>query len=284
MSRLTDAPTCARARWSSRWLLAVLIPALWSPRALAQSAAVITSAEAERSPFTGQPLAERKPPNAVPVAMFRFGYGAYGGGDLDFRGQCVGSCPLSTRNERRRVTERKQALLGFDFMFGPEPLSMGIGTWFTTGTTLETSGAQASSRGIGWEFTTPLLLGAAVPVTDSLAIRIGAFGGPEVLFADAHSAQGRDGAAYDRLCDNLGGQVSDCDVSFATRLAWTYGLHAGPIFRTSRVSTIGAELLLQRLDFELFDVVAEGSNWRAQQIYDYSAWRVWMVLNVGLGK
>jgi hypothetical protein len=61
-------------------------------------------------------------------------------------------------------------------------------------------------------------------------------------------------------------------------------LQAGPVFRVSRVNTIGAELLLQRVDFELFDVDAEGPSWRARQTYDYSAWKLWIMLTVGLGK
>jgi hypothetical protein len=228
------------------------------------------------------PEARAKPGRAVPLSVFRFGYGAYGSGAVDFRGQCAGSCPLKLRNESESVTDQTRALLGFDLMFGPEPLSLGFGFWFTTGTTLESD--ELEERSIGWEFMTPFMLGAAIPVADSIAVRVGAFGGPEFLFADGGSAQGRDGDAYEGLCSDLGSQVSDCDVSFATRFTWTYGFHVGPTFRVSRVNTVGAELMLQRVDVDLFSVDAEGASFRAKQAYDYSAWRLWIMLNIGLGK
>jgi hypothetical protein len=169
-------------------------------------------------------------------------------------------------------------------MFGPEPISLGFGFWFTTGTTLDSDTGVLSERAIGWEFATPFMLGAVVPVADEIAIRFGAFGGPDVLFADGGSAQGRDGDAYESLCDDLSGQIDDCDVSSPTRFTWMYGFHAGPVFRVSSVNTIGAELLVQRMDVGLFDVDAEGPGWRAEQSYEYSAWKLWLVLNVGLGK
>jgi hypothetical protein len=169
-------------------------------------------------------------------------------------------------------------------MLGPEPISVGFGFWFTTGTTLESDKLVLSERSIGWEFATPFMLGAVIPVADEISIRVGAFGGPEFLFADGGSAQGRDADAYESLCNDLGSQVRECDVSTATRFSWLYGLQAGPVFRVSRVNTIGAELLLQRVDFELFDVDAEGPSWRARQTYDYSAWKLWIMLTVGLGK
>jgi hypothetical protein len=127
------------------------------------------------------------------------------------------------------------------------------------------------------------MLGAVVPVTPEIGIRFGAFGGPEFLFADSDSAQGRDSDAYEGLCNDLGSGV-ECDVSSATSLALTYGFHAGPTFRLSSVNTLGAELLVQRADIGLFEVEAAGSAWRAKQSYDYSAWRLWLVLNVGVGK
>ncbi len=102
-------------------------------------------------------------------------------------------------------------LLGFDLMFGPEPLSLGLGFWFTTGTSIEGSDLAVGERSIGWEFATPLMLGAAVPVTEGVSVRLGAFAGPEFLFADDDTAQGRDGDAYENLCDNLlsVGQVNE---------------------------------------------------------------------------
>jgi hypothetical protein len=128
------------------------------------------------------------------------------------------------------------------------------------------------------------MLGAVLPVSETIAIRFGAFGGPEFLFADGGSAQGRDADAYESLCDDLGGQVSECDVSWPTSFAWLYGFQAGPVFRVSSLNTIGAELLVQRADIGLFDVEAEGPGWRARQSYDYSAWRLWLMLSIGLGK
>jgi hypothetical protein len=219
----------------------------------------------------------------VPLSVFRLGYGAYSSGSIDFKGQCAGNCPLALRNRSEDVNDTTRALLGFDLMFGPEPISVGFGFWFTTGTTLDGDNVLAEGN-IGWEFATPFLLGAVVPVADEVAVRFGAFGGPEFLFAGGGSAQGRDGDAYEALCDDLGSQVSECDTSSPTRFNWIYGFHAGPVFRLSRVNTLGAELLVQRVDIGLFDVDAEGSGWRAEQGYDYSAWRLWLMLSVGIGK
>ena len=70
----------------------------------------------------------------------------------------------------------------------------------------------------------------------------------------------------------------------ATRFSWIYGLQAGPVFRVSPVNTVGAELMLQRVDVELFDIDAQGPGWCAKQTYDYSAWKLWIMLSVGLGK
>jgi hypothetical protein len=230
---------------------------------------------------TQEPPKRRK---AIPLSGFRFGYGAYAGGSIDFRGQCAGSCPLSLRNGNEAVTETTRALLGYDLMFGPEPISLGFGFWFTTGTTLDSESDVLSERSIGWEFATPFMLGAVVPVADEIALRFGAFGGPDLLFADRRSAQGRDGEAYESLCDRLGSQIDECDVSSPTRFTWIYGFHAGPVFRVSSMNTIGAELLVQRMDVGLFDLDAEGPGWRGEQTYDYSAWKLWLVLTVGLGK
>jgi hypothetical protein len=221
---------------------------------------------------------------AVPLSVFRFGYGAYGGGALDFQGQCAGSCPLALRNGSESVSDRTPVLLGFDLMFGPEPVSLGFGFWFTTGTTLESDEQVLSERSIGWEFAVPFMLGAAVPVSDAIAVRFGAFGGPEFLFADRRSAQGRDGEAYEMLCEELQGQVNDCDVTFPTRFTWIYGAQAGPVFRVSRVNTVGVEVVLQRMDLELFGLDAEGPGWRAKQTYDYAAWKLWLMVTLGVGK
>ncbi|WP_437993329.1 hypothetical protein [Sorangium sp. So ce145] len=222
----------------------------------------------------------------MPLSVFRFGYGAYGSGTLDFQGQCAGSCPLSLRSGREDVDDHTPVLLGFDLMFGPEPVSLGFGFWFTTGTTLEGREPTVPERGIGWEFATPFMLGAALPVAESLALRFGAFAGPEFLFAHDGSAQGRDGEAYESLCDDLRarGQVSECDVTYPTRFSWIYGFQVGPVFRTSRLNTIGAELLVQHVDYRLFGIDAEGPSWRAKQTYDYSAWRFWLMVTVGIGK
>ena len=222
----------------------------------------------------------------MPLSVFRLGYGAYSDGTLDFEGQCAGSCPLSLRNLREDVDDHTPVLLGFDLMFGPEPVLLGFGFWFTTGTTLESSALAVGERSIGWEFATPFMLGAAVPVNEDVAIRINAFAGPEFLFADDDTAQGRDGDAYRNLCDDLqsAGQISECDVSSPTRFGWTYGFQAGPVFRTSRYNTVGAELALQRIDQRLFSVDAEGASWRGKQTYDYGAWRFWIMVTAGVGK
>jgi hypothetical protein len=214
--------------------------------------------------------------------VFRFGYGAFASGSLDFQGQCAGSCPFALKNGKQDVSDRTRALLGFDLMFGPEPVSLGVGFWFTTGTTLEGDRLVFSERSIGWEFATPFMIGAAVPATETIAVRFGAFGGPEFLFADGGSAQGRDGDAYESLCDDL--NISECDVSSPTRFSWIYGFQAGPVFRVSRVNTIGVEAVVQRVDLELFEVDAEGSGWRAKQTYDYGAWKLWLMVSIGLGK
>ena len=236
---------------------------------------------ADTAPEQAEPPKKAK---SVPLSVFRFGYGAYSSGSIDFKGQCAGNCPLALRNGSEEVNDTTRALLGFDLMFGPEPISLGFGFWFTTGTTLDSDKYVLAERSIGWEFATPFLLGAVVPVADEIAIRFGAFGGPEFLFADGGSAQGRDGDAYEALCNDLGSQVGECDASSATRFSWIYGFHAGPVFRLSRVNTLGAELLVQRVDIGLFDVDAEGPGFRAEQSYDYSAWKLWLMLNVGIGK
>jgi hypothetical protein len=190
------------------------------------------------------------------------------------------------RNGSEDVDDHTPVLLGFDLMFGPEPVALGFGFWFTTGTSIEGSNLSVGERNIGWEFATPFMLGAAVPVGDTVAVRLGVFGGPEFLFADDDTAQGRDGDAYENLCDDLlsRGQVSECDASSPTRFAWTYGFQAGPVFRTSRYNTVGAELVLQRIDLRLFSVDAEASSWRAKQTYDYGAWRLWIMVTAGVGK
>jgi len=198
----------------------------------------------------------------------------------------VGSCPFETTTRRESVEDHTPVLLGYDLMFGPEPVSLGFGFWFTTGTTLEGESSALGERGIGWEFATPFMLGGLISISDAATFRLGAFGGPEFLFADHESAQGRDGEAYERACDRLqsSGQASECDASVPTRFSWTYGVHAGPVFRTSRVSTLGVEVMVQRVDLRLFSVDAEGPSWRFKQTYDYDAWRLWIMLTVGVGK
>ncbi|HYJ07636.1 MAG TPA: hypothetical protein VEX18_01470 [Polyangiaceae bacterium] len=253
----------------------------YAPSAQAPPYAPAAPPPADSGPATQEAPRKRK---AIPLSGFRFGYGAYASGSIDFRGQCAGSCPLSLRNGNEAVTETTRALLGYDLMFGPEPISLGFGFWFTTGTTLDSESDVLSERSIGWEFATPFMLGAVVPIADEIALRFGAFGGPDLLFADRRSAQGRDGEAYESLCDRLGSQIDECDVSSPTRFTWLYGFHAGPVFRVSSVNTIGAELLVQRMDVGLFDLDAEGPGWRGEQTYDYSAWKLWLVLTVGLGK
>jgi hypothetical protein len=219
------------------------------------------------------------------MVNLRFGWNAYGAGTVTFEGDCSGDCPVAVTNGHSDTTDRTRILLGLDMLFGRAPLQLGFGLWFMPHVTLdaETGVVGSTEKDLGWEFTTPLIVGAVLPLNEQLSLSLRGFVGPQVLFGGGGGAIEQDADAYEGFCDSTSLTLEECDAGAETRLGLTPGVAGGVLLGAGPLVSMSADVMLQYTNIELFSFEAAGNGWSAQQSYGYEGLRLWLVLGVGLG-
>ncbi|HVJ18913.1 MAG TPA: hypothetical protein VM686_26010, partial [Polyangiaceae bacterium] len=219
------------------------------------------------------------------LVNLRFGWNAYGTGTMAFEGECSGSCPLAVTNLETGASDQTRMLLGLDTLFGPQPFQIGFGLWFMPHVRLEPERGVVSGsadKDLGFEFTTPFIVGGIVPVGEGVSISLRGFVGPQIVFGGGGGAIEQDADAYESFCEDSPG-LRECEAGAATRLGLTPGLAGGPLFRLAPAVSLSGDLMLQYTNIELFSFEAAGNGWSAKQTYGYEGIRLWLMLGLGLG-
>jgi hypothetical protein len=255
-------------------------------------------AAAPAAPASGPvaaPLAPAPPPPAqfaVPerrkrktaALVLRLGYAAAGSGTLELQGECDGACPFSPVTDDARADPAGAFGFGLEMLSAPhEMLRLGTAFHFVPSLAVDTDVSQQpaadSDRHLGsdlsWTFDFEVQIGTGEGVAAAMRARIG----PWFIFPAG--ALRRDKEAFDSLCDDPT-VATDCNPSRLTRVGWTYGMGAGPVFELSAESRLRADLILQYYSAKLFGFEGEGPGWTGRQSYWYDGYRFWLSLAIEL--